>query len=71
MRTLGGFLIAFGIIALFYGTIDYTRQKPVVDTGAIQSAVHLDHRTPLWPIAGGAALVLGIILMTRRSPTAQ
>ena len=67
MRTLGAFLIAFGIIAICYGSIDYTRQKTVIDAGPIQATIDQKHHIPLSPIAGGAALVLGIILVTRRS----
>jgi len=70
MRTLGAFLIAFGIIALCYGSIDYSRQKTVLEAGPIQASVDQRHHIPLSPFAGGAALVLGIFLVARRSRVA-
>jgi len=66
MRVLGAILIVVGVLALVYGGIRYTKQDKVVDVGPIQATVEHKKTIPLPPLAGAAALVAGIILISRR-----
>jgi uncharacterized membrane protein len=63
MKTLGIALVVLGIVALIFGGISYTRQRTVLDVGAIH-ATATEHKTiPLPPIMGGIALVGGVLLL--------
>jgi len=70
MRVLGAILIVVGVLALVYGGIRYTKQDKVVDVGPIQATVEHKKTIPLPPLAGAAALVAGIILISRRDRVA-
>ncbi len=66
MRTnslIGIILIVIGIIALGYQGITYTTREKVVDLGPIQVTADKTKTIPLPPIAGGIALVGGIVLL--------
>jgi uncharacterized membrane protein YidH (DUF202 family) len=56
-------LIAFGVLALAYGGISYTREKKVVDIGPIQASTKTRETIPLPPILGAAAVIGGIVLL--------
>ena len=60
---VGIVLIVFGLIALAYGGITYTKTEKVIDLGPLQATTQTHERVPLPPILGGASLVGGIILL--------
>ena len=63
MKTLGFILIVLGVLALVYGGISYSRQRTVVDLGPIKATATEQHNIPLSPIAGGIAIVGGLMLL--------
>jgi hypothetical protein len=50
-------------VALAYQGITYTTSEKVVDLGSLKVEAKREKTLPLPPIAGGAALVAGIILV--------
>lgn len=63
MRILGALLIAFGIIALMYGGFSTLRREKVIDFGNVEVERTERETVPIPPIVGGAALVLGTLLL--------
>ena len=63
MKTLGIVLVIAGTFALIYGGIGYNREKTLLDTESMKAA-HTEHYDiPLSPIAGGMALISGLVLL--------
>jgi hypothetical protein len=63
MKIVGVALVILGIVALVYGGIGYTRQTTILDVGGLK-ATATEHKTiPIAPVAGGIALVGGIVLL--------
>ncbi len=56
-------LIAFGVIALAYGGISYTREKKVLDIGPLEATTKTRETIPLPPVLGVAAIAGGIVLL--------
>lgn len=56
-------LIVFGVFALAYGGITYTREKKVIDLGPIQATEKTHETIPLPPVLGAAAVIGGIVLL--------
>ncbi len=65
MRALGVILIVVGIIALAWGGITYTKRERVLDMGSLHATVEKKEHISLSPVAGGVALVAGLILVAR------
>lgn len=63
MKVLGALLLLFGIFALIYGGITYNRTRTVVDVGAFKATATEKKTLPLSPIAGGAAVIAGTLLL--------
>jgi hypothetical protein len=63
MKMMGFLLVIFGIIALLYGGISYSRQRTVLNVGAFTATATEQKNIPFSPIVGGIALISGIILM--------
>jgi hypothetical protein len=62
---IGLALVVFGIFALVYQGIGYTKHKRVLDVGPVHATAD-EHKTiPLPPILGAIALVGGIVLIAR------
>jgi hypothetical protein len=59
----GIILIVIGIAALAYQGITYTTREKVVDIGPIQMTAEKTKTLPLSPIAGGIAIVGGIVVL--------
>ena len=60
----GIILIAVGIVLLAYGGYtSYTTKENVAKLGPIEINKQQEHPVPIGPIAGGACLVGGIILV--------
>ena len=62
-KTLGMILIALGLFGLAWGGFTYTTRKKVVDIGPIHATRDITHSVPIPPIAGGVALMGGIVLL--------
>ncbi|RJQ23057.1 MAG: DUF3185 domain-containing protein [Nitrospiraceae bacterium] len=60
---LGIILIVIGVAAFAYQGITYTTREKVVDLGPLQVTAEKTKTLPLPPIAGGIALVGGIVLL--------
>jgi UDP-N-acetylmuramyl pentapeptide phosphotransferase/UDP-N-acetylglucosamine-1-phosphate transferase len=60
---VGILLIVLGVLAFTYQGINYTRQKKVLDVGAVHVTTQTHEQKPLPPIIGGLALVGGIALL--------
>jgi hypothetical protein len=70
LTLIGIILIVLGTIGLIYGGITYTSSKNVVDMGSMHFQVDQKKEIPLSPIAGAAAVLVGVILVIvgRRRP---
>jgi hypothetical protein len=64
MRVLGMLMIIVGFIALAYGGITYTKREKLIDTDPIKVSIDEKKHIPVSPIAGAAALVTGVILVS-------
>ena len=60
---IGIVLIVLGAVGLIYGGITYTTKKNVIDMGPLKVQVDDKDTLPIPPIAGGAALAVGIVLL--------
>ena len=67
---IGVILVVLGVVGLIYGGITYTSNKNVVDVGSMHVQVDQTRQIPLSPIAGAAAVAVGVILIIvgRRRP---
>jgi hypothetical protein len=62
-KALGMILIALGLFGLAWGGFTYTTREKVVDIGPIHATREKTHNVPLPPIAGGVALIAGVVLL--------
>jgi hypothetical protein len=62
-KIFGMILIAAGLAGLVWGGFTYTTREKVIDIGPIHASRDETHTVPLPPIAGGLALVGGIVLL--------
>ncbi len=60
---LGIALIALGVVGLIYGGITYTTSENVVDMGSMHVQVDQQRHIPLSPIAGAAAVAVGVVMI--------
>ena len=56
-------LIVFGLVALVYQGITYTRREKVIDLGPIQATAERERTVPLPPIVGIVAVAAGVALV--------
>jgi hypothetical protein len=63
MKVIGFMLVVLGVLALVYGGISYNRQRTVLDLGPFKATATEQKNIPLSPIAGGIALLGGIVLL--------
>ena len=63
LTVIGVILIVVGIVALAYQGITYTTREKVVALGPLKVEAKREKTIPLPPIAGAAALVVGVILV--------
>lgn len=63
MRLIGIVLILCGILALGYGGFTYISNEKVAEVGPVE--VRADRARTVWipPVIGGAALVIGIVMV--------
>jgi hypothetical protein len=62
-KILGVALIVLGLAGLAWGGFTYKTREKVVDIGPIHASRDETHRVPVTPLAGGAALIGGIVLL--------
>ena len=60
---IGIILIVLGVVGLIYGGITYTSSKDIVDMGPMHLQVDQKKQIPLSPIAGAAAVAIGVVLI--------
>jgi len=65
VKLVGIILVVLGIIGLAYGGLSWTRREKVVDAGPIQISKDKRESVPLPPIAGGALLAVGALLLVK------
>ena len=65
MKILGALLIVVGLLGVVYGGLSFTRKDKVVEVGPITVTADKTERIPVSPLAGGLALVAGIVLVVR------
>ena len=69
IRILGIVLVIFGVFVLAFQGITYTKTEKVIDIGPIEATAEHQETIPIHPLAGGAALAAGVILvMTGAKP---
>jgi hypothetical protein len=62
-RIAGIVLIVVGLVGILWGGFSWTQEKTVVDVGPIKATTK-EHKTiPFPPVAGGIALVAGVVLL--------
>lgn len=59
----GIILIIFGVIALASEGITYTKTEKVLDIGPVQATAQHRKTIPIPPMAGGAAVAAGVVLV--------
>jgi uncharacterized membrane protein YidH (DUF202 family) len=60
---IGIVLIILGALALAYQGFSYTKTEKIIDLGPIEATTQRKERVPIPPIAGGAAVAAGVILV--------
>ena len=60
---IGIVLVVFGVVALAYQGITYTRRERILDIGLIHATAYTKKTIPISPILGGLALVGGIVIV--------
>ena len=60
---LGIILIIFGVFVLVSEGITYTKTEKVLDIGPIEATAEREKTIPVHPVAGGAVLAAGVILV--------
>jgi hypothetical protein len=68
---LGIVLIVFGIFALASEGITYTKTEKVLQIGPLEATAKHQKTIPISPLAGGAALVGGIVLVIKGAKRAK
>ncbi|HXG03368.1 MAG TPA: DUF3185 domain-containing protein [Candidatus Binatia bacterium] len=63
MAVLGLVLIVLGVLALAYQGFTYTTTEKVAEIGPLKVEAEREKTVPLPPILGGAAVVLGAVLL--------
>jgi hypothetical protein len=59
----GAILLIFGIVALAYQGLTYTRRERVIDIGPLKVDADRERTIPLPPVVGGAAVAAGVVLL--------
>ena len=62
-RIAGMVLIVVGLVGILWGGFSWTREKTVVDVGPFKATTQERETIPFPPLAGGIALVAGVVLL--------
>jgi uncharacterized membrane protein YidH (DUF202 family) len=60
---VGVLLIVFGLVALAYQGLTYTRREKVIDLGPVRATAERQITVPLPPVVGIAAVAAGVALL--------
>jgi hypothetical protein len=63
LSILGIILIIFGVFVLASEGITYTKTEKILDLGPIEATAKREKTIPISPIAGGAAVAAGVVLV--------
>jgi hypothetical protein len=63
MTIIGIILIVFGVFVLAAQGISYTKKEKVIDIGPIEATAEHKKTIPIPPLAGGAVLAAGAVLV--------
>jgi hypothetical protein len=63
MKIIGIILIVIGVIGLASGGLSWTRREKVADLGPIEVTRSERKTLPLPPLAGGACLAAGVVVL--------
>lgn len=67
MKLIGIVLIVLGAVGLIFQGVTYTTREKVVDLGGLQVTAESRKTVPIPLIAGGAALVGGVVVLVLAS----
>jgi hypothetical protein len=70
MKVLGIVLVVVGLVGLIYGGVSWTHREKVVDLGPLEVSHDKHDSAPISPIAGGIALVAGVVLLMKKTGAA-
>ena len=62
-RIAGVALIVVGLVGVLWGGFSWNREKTVVDVGPFKATTETRETIPFPPLAGGVALVAGVLLL--------
>jgi hypothetical protein len=67
MALAGVVLLVLGIAALVYQSFSYTSRETVLDIGPLQASADTEKTVSIPPVASGAAVVVGLVLLVAGS----
>jgi hypothetical protein len=63
MKVIGIVLIVLGLLGLVYQGITYTTREKIIDIGPIEASADVEKTRSIPPIASGAAVAVGLVLL--------
>lgn len=63
MKILGIILIVLGLLGFVFGSISWQQEEKVADVGPLEIETEETRTVPITPLASGAAVVAGIVLV--------
>ncbi len=67
MKIIGVILIVLGLLGFVFGGISFTQDEKVVDLGPLEVEKQETRTIPVTPIASGAAVLAGVVLVAAGS----
>lgn len=67
MALLGVVLLVLGLAALAYQGFTYTSREKIIDIGPLEASADTEKTVAIPPIASGAAVVVGVVLLVAGS----
>jgi uncharacterized membrane protein YidH (DUF202 family) len=69
VKLIGVLLIAFGVVALAVGGINYTKREKILDIGPLHASADTQQTLLVPPIVGILAVVGGVVLLATATKT--
>jgi hypothetical protein len=63
MKVIGIVLIVLGLLGFVYQGITYTTREKIIDIGPIEASADVEKTQTIPPIASGAAVLVGLVLL--------
>lgn len=63
IRMIGVILIILGLLGFALGGITFTEEETVLDVGPVEVQEERERTIPFGPVASGAAVIAGIVLV--------